>query len=159
MKTAQQRKSMKAKKRAAKLAIINKANKQENIKSNINNIDLAPDIVIQSFDNFKDLMKSVNKNNQQMAERTLDMNNRLMIDITGISNKNQNNFMDNVELRTPNPMDIITLHNEIIRGTVSKKHFGNNLLTKIDTLYSTLKSFIDCVSEYDNSIEFALKQK
>ena len=115
--------------------------------------------MVQGYNSLEEIYEAIEKNNKQAAKEAVSSGLRLSIDTTHISAKNQNDFMEAKELRNPNPMDVITLHNEIVSSNVSLQHFGSNMLSKIDKLYSTIKSYMDCIAEYDNSTEYALNQE
>jgi len=142
-----------AKMRATEIAELKKLGE----KSKVNIDNGYPHI--KGYDSLNEMVEAIKENNKEISQRVLLSNLKLSIDITHISGKNQNSFMGEDELRNPNPMDILTLHNEIINGNVSEKHFGSEMVSKIDKLYSTLKSFIDSVAVYDNNIGFALNQE
>lgn len=133
-----------------------KKNNTNTIKTN-NGSNQSFEIV--AYDSLEEMVENIKKNSVKDIQKTISTNKRLIIDISHISEKHQNNFMDNEKIRYPNPMDVITLHNEIICGNVSEEHFGSDMVSKIDKLYNTLKSYIDSICVYDNTTDFALNQE
>jgi hypothetical protein len=107
----------------------------------------------EAFNSLEEMFESIENNKPQIKSST---EIKLRIDTSHINEKNQNDFMGNEKLRIPNPMDIITLHNEILNGEASEKNYGSDVVDKIEKLYCTLSSYIDGICVYGHSIELTL---
>jgi hypothetical protein len=85
--------------------------------------------------------------------------NVLMIPLNAVSSDHQNAFMGKEKIRDINMIDVWTLTNDILSGSVYDAEAWKPYHEKIEKLYCTLASYVGSISEYDNTSSHALNQE